>query len=224
MRSLENLDFDIRVLILETLADIETLSSLIIASRKFHDVFRVFPDRILSRVYRKEIRMYMLESFYIAGYGERLSSYELELADHHGDVPKHLASVPATSTEKERIVRAIYRLWVIKLLWIPRKYWEGSRGPIIEDAFFLFDSWGFWEFMAVKAVIDFLWDHVSNFFDRTQSQDYLDEARNMAGEDIPALKEDLKNILESLCVSDSRKILYLGSSVVPSQEVMRIAS
>ncbi|KAK6533990.1 hypothetical protein TWF281_005331 [Arthrobotrys megalospora] len=93
--------------------------------------------------------------------GKLLAHRGLEITDSQ----RLLVGKVATEDELERIIRAIYRFWIIIMVW--RCHQENGIQHIIPDhlAYHLFDSWNFWDFMTVKAVHDFLWDMLLPYSD-----------------------------------------------------------
>ncbi|EPS39831.1 hypothetical protein H072_6353 [Dactylellina haptotyla CBS 200.50] len=83
---------------------------------------------------------------------------------------------PATTSEKERITRAIYRFWLILLIF-RRRSDEPSFINLyeieLEDFYYLFDSWSFWETLSVKAIGDFFWSELEPFAVEVEAKDWL---------------------------------------------------
>ncbi|KAF3941012.1 hypothetical protein ABW19_dt0200623 [Dactylella cylindrospora] len=77
---------------------------------------------------------------------------------------KSLETTPAaTPVERQRVISALYKLWVFVLFYCRRTDRQaGIRNVLPNDDLpaSLFDTWGFWDFMAVKMVKDFYWDQL----------------------------------------------------------------
>ncbi|KAF3920148.1 hypothetical protein AA313_de0203509 [Arthrobotrys entomopaga] len=104
---------------------------------------------------------------------------------------------PVTLAEKERIVRASYRLWLIVLFWQCRN-WEdrdAMMGLPIEDSFYLFDTWHFWDVMAIIAIMEFLYRKLLPFVNQRQDDRGLQDVymRRIAEEGL-GTRNDIPNI------------------------------
>ncbi|KAK6356749.1 hypothetical protein TWF718_001091 [Orbilia javanica] len=81
---------------------------------------------------------------------EFMSGQELEGKPNKGAVPTKMA----TDAERERIIRAIYRFWMLAMMCQRRT--DGVWYAIPQ--MLVFENWPFWDLMAVKAISDFWFD------------------------------------------------------------------
>ncbi|KAK6525244.1 hypothetical protein TWF694_005390 [Orbilia ellipsospora] len=219
MSTLASLPEDIRYLLLKKAADLDTLTSLILASSAFYSTFKRYRDTICNTVLENEIRQHKREALFLLAFSDRITrldascamfnlavnqylnfgingAYTLDGTDkstldernlndakkshlhirsqckvfvedtlkfHHnergkGDEPP----IPATGAEKQRIIRALYRLWVFISLCCERlspvPFYRGQTLSITsEQVLKLFESWGFWGVLEIKLMINFYW-------------------------------------------------------------------
>ncbi|KAK6525242.1 hypothetical protein TWF694_005388 [Orbilia ellipsospora] len=65
--------------------------------------------------------------------------------------------IPATYSENQRITKALYRVWLIYLIFLEREANFEKYTVPFSHADDIFNEWGGWEFMMVKIVRDFCW-------------------------------------------------------------------
>ncbi|KAF3940323.1 hypothetical protein ABW19_dt0201146 [Dactylella cylindrospora] len=249
MPSLESLPVDLKFLLLTSITDVDTLVSLLLASRSYNDIFREYKPAIVHSTWMNESARHARESYFVAAFSSKLRDTEATKDEVQSILTQYLESTrgdctwayrnddnkihlseevlmrnhkslrrlckffvanemhprlippspeeqspnqqqkPATATEKERIISALYRLWVCLLLLATRHgrdeegHWDSWTLPERTVAE-LFSTWTFWDFMAVKRMKDFFFDQLVPLARLSREQqwllDYYERSRPMS--------------------------------------------
>ncbi|KAF3941092.1 hypothetical protein ABW19_dt0206535 [Dactylella cylindrospora] len=153
------------------------------SGRPFHAYQEVDKDGKLGAEVEQNDEVLMLNHLDIRGFCKTFMG--LELARRASDAPsgslaageRHFYDSAATSFEMERLISASYRLAIVVLLYLNRTVegelvtWQPSNHVMA----LLFDTWSYWDFMAVKTVKEFLWEKLLPFATESRKQNWMQE-------------------------------------------------
>ncbi|EPS39496.1 hypothetical protein H072_6718 [Dactylellina haptotyla CBS 200.50] len=237
MSKLEDLPFDIKILLLQSLPDWETLLNFIVASRIFNTIWREHNGAISKYVMFNEASQFKEEAFLIACMHDKLTNEvwtrteldkmyniyadslqeasELEpwyysrvlqggrdicmkVAASHEAILEHCRHIIkkymlprmriwdsakqteavedpplATKSEEDRIIRGLYRIWLILKLYCVRIADEDTRNvlepEIMEknrkDIIRYLQLWDFWEVKALQMMLPVFWNETKHVLD-----------------------------------------------------------
>ncbi|KAF3907993.1 hypothetical protein ABW20_dc0107078 [Dactylellina cionopaga] len=176
MSTLDDFPVDLKFFFLKEITDLDSLFSLILASRNFLSVYRQYKNAIYDRVLENEILQHKRDAFFITVFLEKLLFHPYSEIEREEIWMQYTTFDPKNPSHGFGLEHDTDYSWTIDIPWdIAKTYHMYIRAACRLFVKFaaLFNTWGFWDFMDVRVMRDFYWKFLAPFTDEWYGEELM---------------------------------------------------